>query len=582
MAKALWCCTPLLVASYVLAKSRSTVAPLGECPGDGSSLLQVKSAAGRVGPARTAATPRTLLWNPTTLVSMRGLIRSNPPAWATKALANLVKAADRRVDLKANIRPGVPEGPWSLTQNVMRKPENDQRNFMSYKTYAWPCDYTCADAKAEQPKLKKSCTSWKAYTGVCNADGTPWVGHDGFGNPAGSLDAELLVVMIDTLELLTLSWWFTNSEDYASAAMEVFRTWFVNNSTRMNPHLKYAAQLPGASRTPSLISPSHRWNSKLNDCVALLQTQGNASWTARDEAAWKSWSAAWLEWWDASEAGKNTAKKHGNHATWYFVHKLAMAHALGREDIGTAIVGGLRAMLPGSFVEQIEPSGEMPHESKRVAGVSYSLMNLEGLISLGIMVQRVCADWTCNTTFDWAQESEALEGCADPASGCAWRVSKKVRVTNCKHVGNAAKADTIAKCHLECFRDADCNAAQWRDSKKKCEMKTCSGELEFEADPRREVHVYTPPRAGGRGSLKNAVEYLLQFANGTEDWLKYHNTTDRTNAVPKNWARMALFLRMITANFAASASYYEEQAKMVDTGFATDWHNLLFRPSTGT
>jgi len=528
--------------------------------------------------ARALPAPRTLLWNGSALAKLRKrTLSSNVPNWSMAPLANLKALADKRINFSAGIRKGVGAGPWSpINKTAVRSPDDDQRSFATFKTYAWPCNYTCQMALSANPKIKKSCERWTDHHGACSSEtGLPYVSHDGFQNPAAGLDSESIIVMADTLELMTLAWWFTDEAKYATAAMRIFKTWFIDNSTRMNPHMKYAQLMPGQEgRIPALIPASYRWNSKLNDCVAILETDTKI-WTAEIAAAWQKWSSDWLEWWSSSEAGQANSQKHGNHGTYYHVHKLAMAYSLGRGEVCTDLVGQLWKSLPCSFVSQIESSGEMPDEAKRVAGISYSLMNLEGFLSLAIMAQRVCSQYRCTSTLAWDDES------TEPENGGTWAETAGL-FAKCKHLGSN-KMESIDACKRECLdlAAAGCNTFMSRPVKDRyaCNFKDCRGEdFQVEADQRWILHEYNEPWLPGRGSVKKAFQYLVPFADGKDYWLRTHPKTDESNDSPRNWRRLGKFARMVSSSFLNGSSEYEARVTRYDDQFPASWESLVFPP----
>jgi len=210
----------------------------------------------------------------------------------------------------------------------------------------------------------------------------------------------------------------------------------------------------------------------------------------------------------------------------------------------------------------------MLHETARVAGVSYSLMNLEALTSLGIMLQRACEDWDCKSTFNWAEESEAQ-------TDAGWDKHENQKETNCKHMRNL-KTVSLKECQDACIDK--CTAVAYRATRDSCSLKECSGNVTFEEDPRKhwDLYVRKPSRAGGRGSLKQAISYMEQYANGSRTWESDHNSTMSSTI---NFKKLAEVMRMAAVGFPGAPTY-EDAILNLDSRLAEgpDWLNLLFPP----
>ena len=103
----------------------------------------------------------------------------------------------------------------------------------------------------------------------------------------------------------------------------------------------------------------------LNDCVALLRRSD--SWTVQDETAWQDWMRDWLGWLTqpSSEHAPSFGyleaflPNRGNHATWMWVHTLAMAKAAGWQRLALEWLRQVRSGFPSALVNQIQASGKM-------------------------------------------------------------------------------------------------------------------------------------------------------------------------------------------------------------------------------
>ena len=79
-------------------------------------------------------------------------------------------------------------------------------------------------------------------------DGLPWIRKDGITNPdtqTDAVDRRRLATLTSGVKYLSLAYYFTDDERYAEKAASMIKTWFLNEDTRMNPHLEFAQSVPG-------------------------------------------------------------------------------------------------------------------------------------------------------------------------------------------------------------------------------------------------------------------------------------------------------------------------------------------------
>src|SRR4030095_2052187 len=72
-------------------------------------------------------------------------------------------------------------------------------------------------------------------------NGLPYMRKDGVRNPEiyKITDRTYLGNLENATRLLSLAWYITGEKKYADKSAELLRTWFLNESTKMNPHLEY-------------------------------------------------------------------------------------------------------------------------------------------------------------------------------------------------------------------------------------------------------------------------------------------------------------------------------------------------------
>jgi hypothetical protein len=218
----------------------------------------------------------------------------------------------------------------------------------------------------------------------------PWETHDGYVQAADILDMKESDAMSDAVTLLALANYFLENKTFGTKAVELLRTWFIDESTMMNPALDHAAMIPGVTNGSStgIIVTSHRWNSRVTDSVALLISTGALPNTVQEGLA--SWNRKYLDWMLSSKNGRKEANMHQNHATWHTVQASALAVAVG--DDNTAAERLLRLVnssTPAALGRQIRPSGLMPYEANRSNGITYSCMSVAALFNAATIAKNL-------------------------------------------------------------------------------------------------------------------------------------------------------------------------------------------------
>src|SRR5215212_10335206 len=80
-------------------------------------------------------------------------------------------------------------------------------------------------------------------------NGLPYMRKDGVRNPEiyKITDRAYLGDLENASRTLSLSWYITGQEKYAAKSAELLKTWFLNENTKMNPHLEYGQAVPGVN-----------------------------------------------------------------------------------------------------------------------------------------------------------------------------------------------------------------------------------------------------------------------------------------------------------------------------------------------
>lgn len=321
--------------------------------------------------ANDQALPRTIVLDPTVLVNAKGSLKYNNNTILIKALNELVSHADSLLLNK----------PTSVVDKHELPPSGDIHDFLSLAPYRWP-----------DPSKK---------------DGLPYIGRDGETNPEIYTipDKKNLDDMIHSVSILSAAYYFTDDIKYASKAKELLRVWFIDNSTKMNPHLKYSESVRGKSNLYSAGIMAGRNLTDVIDAIGLIQA--SSAWTKEDQAGLQSWFTKYLGWLMNSRLGNLEAQKINNHGTYYYLQVAAMAAFLNKTGIAKNTVEAfvqrpsVSAFIAPekSLVVKIQPDGRQPFELQRNSSFDYSMFNLLGLFKLAAVGKNLGIDvWKFKTS----------------------------------------------------------------------------------------------------------------------------------------------------------------------------------------
>jgi hypothetical protein len=189
-------------------------------------------------------------------------------------------------------------------------------------------------------------------------------------------DRQRLDNLVQSVKSLALGYFFTGRQDYAAHAAKLLRTWFIDDPTKMNPHLRYAQAVPGRNQGRGAgIIETHNLP-ELLDGVGLLI--GSSQWRQAEQRTLQEWFGKYLTWLLESGEGKAEAKAQNNHGTWYDVQVAAFALFAGRNDVAKQVLSEFSAKR---VAKQIEPDGRQPRELERTQSWNYSIFNLEAFFS---------------------------------------------------------------------------------------------------------------------------------------------------------------------------------------------------------
>ena len=130
--------------------------------------------------------------------------------------------------MRENAKEALGRGPYSVTFKKDVPSSGDKHDYMSFSRYWWP--------NPETP------------------DGLPYVRRDGHVNVEirrrGDRD-QIGQLFID-VETLALAYYLFQAEQYATHAIKLIHTWYLDPETKMNPHLRFGKRCPVAVTVAAL------------------------------------------------------------------------------------------------------------------------------------------------------------------------------------------------------------------------------------------------------------------------------------------------------------------------------------------
>jgi len=171
--------------------------------------------------------------------------------------------------------------------------------------------------------------------------------------------------------ILSAAGYLLGRQDCTARANQIIRTWFLDEATKMNPHLNYAQAIFGHTpgRGIGIIDTT-----TLIRLIAAMEFFASCDGTADTVDGLKEWFCAYLNWMDTSKNGIDERDYFNNHANWWNAQAASYAAFLGD--------GAMLSRCFARFTDVIIPGqtgadGSFTDELTRTKSFSYSMFNLE-------------------------------------------------------------------------------------------------------------------------------------------------------------------------------------------------------------
>lgn len=207
-----------------------------------------------------------------------------------------------------------------------------------------------------------------------NIDG-PYMQRDGLSNPENfTKHREALIGFSEIVGSLTSAYIISKDTTYANAAINHCKSWFIDDSTRMNPHFLYAQAIKGrhSGRGIGIIDGIHFM--EVVQSLSVLEKEGLIN--ENSKIAFKKWFSDFVEWLTTHKYGKDEMKHPNNHGTCWNMQVALYADYTNNERILALCRDNYRNII---LPNQMAADGSFPLEIKRTKPYGYSLFNMDAM-----------------------------------------------------------------------------------------------------------------------------------------------------------------------------------------------------------
>lgn len=201
----------------------------------------------------------------------------------------------------------------------------------------------------------------------------PYVQRDGMSNPDNfSAHRHAMVRLSRIVAALTAAHRLTRDARYAEQAVRHLEVWFLDERTRMNPHLLYGQAIKGRAtgREFGVIDTIH-----LVEVAQSIRALERANAIGESQLrGLKAWFSEYLKWITTHPFGQGARKTSNNHATCWLLQAAAFAKLVDDQQV----LADCRESFENKVVaDQVAADGSFPRELARSRPYSYSLFNLD-------------------------------------------------------------------------------------------------------------------------------------------------------------------------------------------------------------
>lgn len=208
--------------------------------------------------------------------------------------------------------------------------------------------------------------------------GGPYIQRDGMTNPGNFVEHRRAMVRLSLhVPSLAAAWTLTRDRRYAAHAARHARAWFLDETTRMTPHLLYSQAIHGrvTGRGIGIIDTIHLV--EVARALSVLDDSGALS--AADRSGIRDWFSQYLTWMTTHQYGIDEREARNNHGTCWVMQVAEFARYTGRDSLTAFCRDRYKTVL---LPNQLAADGSFPEELRRTKPYGYSLFNLDAMTAV--------------------------------------------------------------------------------------------------------------------------------------------------------------------------------------------------------
>lgn len=206
----------------------------------------------------------------------------------------------------------------------------------------------------------------------------PYVRRDGETNPDNFVEHRHAMIRFSSIVAnLTSAYLLTGDKKYLDPVIEHVRAWFINEDTKMNPHLLYAQAIKGITtgRGIGIIDTVHL----IEVAQSLMKLEQKGAINRKDLEGAKEWFRQYLTWMKTHPYGVSEMNATNNHGTCWAMQAAMFAKFIGdKETMDFCSDRFKNVFIPNQMAE----NGSFPQELARTKPYGYSLFNLDAMATL--------------------------------------------------------------------------------------------------------------------------------------------------------------------------------------------------------
>jgi hypothetical protein len=163
------------------------------------------------------------------------------------------------------------------------------------------------------------------------ADG-PYIQRDGLSNPGNFVGHRRVMVRLSLqVPALTAAWELTADRRYAGHAARHLRAWFLDQDTRMSPHLRYAQAIHGrvVGRGTGIIDTIHL----VEVARAVEALRGAPGLSETEFEGIRQWFVEYVRWLTTDPNGIEEREAKNNHGTCWVMQVAAFARLTNTAEL---------------------------------------------------------------------------------------------------------------------------------------------------------------------------------------------------------------------------------------------------------